>query len=112
MPVLRVTREAGGQETFARCAGSRADALGDVTRGGCERLAERRGVQRGDREDADAALMTAWTASEMRAGARGRGGKCRIDDGEEFVHRVQLVYEPRSCSAPTVATASFAATSN
>ena len=90
---IRVTRESGGQQAFTRSARSRTDAMGDVARGGCEPLAEGRGIEWSDCEDSDAALMTTWMAREVRSRPRGRRGKGRIDDGEEFVHPWK-VYEP------------------
>jgi hypothetical protein len=84
---IRVTGETGAQQAFTRRKRSRTDAVGDIVRGGCELLAESGDIKRRDCEDADAALMTARVAGEVRAGALGSRGKCRIDDGDEFVHR-------------------------
>ena len=64
---VRITREAGGQQTLARCERPRTNAFGDVGRRGCEAFAERCGIQCRDREDTDAALMAPWMAGEVRA---------------------------------------------
>lgn len=87
-----VAREAGGEKTFMRCERSHANTFGDIAWRCSESLAECRGIERSDREYANAALMTTGSARKVRAGAVGRGGKRSIDDGEELVHGVALVY--------------------
>ena len=50
--------------------------------------AQRFGVELGDREDADAALMAARAAGQMRAGTFRGGGQRVIDNGEKRMHAV------------------------
>lgn len=64
---FRITGEAFRYEAFARCQRSGADTIGDLDGCGCQGLTKSGSIERCDREDADAALMTAGAAGEVRA---------------------------------------------
>lgn len=86
---VRVAWEAYGQQAFARCERTSTDALGNIGWRSRKALAQRRGIQRSDGKYSDAALVTFGMARKMRTGTLGCGRKCRIDDGEEFVHTLR-----------------------
>ncbi len=80
-----VAGEAGGEVGAGGC-GAVEYAGGKGGFGGGQGRAEGFGVERGDGEDADAALVAARVAGQPGAGAGGGGGECGFDLGEEVGH--------------------------